>query len=123
MLSQSFRSQETDSKKKCSKSKEQSEASPYRPSSRNAGSYSFPRCNHNVFHYVFQDYIHVQDILPIKAECMVCSSVLPKFYTHPVSMTVDEGGVARFQCEINGVPEANITWERNRLPLNTTDNR
>lgn len=48
---------------------------------------------------------------------------LPKFYTHPVSMTVDEGGVARFQCEINGVPEASITWERNRVPLNTTNNR
>ncbi|XP_029299598.1 immunoglobulin superfamily DCC subclass member 3-like [Cottoperca gobio] len=48
---------------------------------------------------------------------------LPKFHTHPLSMSVDEGGVARFQCQINGVPEANITWERDRVPLNTTDNR
>lgn len=54
---------------------------------------------------------------------MVYFLALPKFYTHPVSMTVDEGGVARFQCEINGVPEANITWERNRVPLNNTDRR
>ncbi|XP_051812056.1 immunoglobulin superfamily DCC subclass member 3 [Acanthochromis polyacanthus] len=48
---------------------------------------------------------------------------LPKFHTHPVSMSVDEGGVARFQCQINGVPEAKITWERERVLLNTTDSR
>lgn len=38
-------------------------------------------------------------------------------------MSVDEGGVARFQCQINGIPEANISWERNRVSLNTTDSR
>lgn len=38
-------------------------------------------------------------------------------------MSVDEGGVARFQCQINGIPEANITWERDRRLLNTTDIR
>ncbi|XP_034079841.1 immunoglobulin superfamily DCC subclass member 3-like isoform X1 [Gymnodraco acuticeps] len=48
---------------------------------------------------------------------------LPKFHTHPLSMSVDDGGVARFQCQINGVPEANISWERDREALNTTDNR
>ncbi|KAK5883054.1 hypothetical protein CesoFtcFv8_019424 [Champsocephalus esox] len=48
---------------------------------------------------------------------------LPKFHTHPLSMSVDDGGVARFQCQINGVPEANISWERHREALNTTDNR
>ncbi|XP_015235332.1 PREDICTED: immunoglobulin superfamily DCC subclass member 3 isoform X1 [Cyprinodon variegatus] len=48
---------------------------------------------------------------------------LPKFHTHPVSMFVDEGGVARFQCQINGVPEATITWEKDRRPLNTSDSR
>ncbi|XP_066577546.1 immunoglobulin superfamily DCC subclass member 3-like isoform X2 [Amia ocellicauda] len=48
---------------------------------------------------------------------------LPKFHTHPESMTVDEGGVARFQCQVNGIPEANITWERNRTALSTQDSR
>lgn len=38
-------------------------------------------------------------------------------------MSVDEGGVARFQCQINGIPEATISWERNRVSLNTTDSR
>ncbi|XP_042362968.1 immunoglobulin superfamily DCC subclass member 3 [Plectropomus leopardus] len=56
-----------------------------------------------------------------KAKVLLAS--LPKFHTHPLSMSVDEGGVARFQCQINGVPEANITWERDRVSLNTIDNR
>ncbi|XP_008329778.1 immunoglobulin superfamily DCC subclass member 3 [Cynoglossus semilaevis] len=56
-----------------------------------------------------------------KAKVLLAS--LPKFHTHPVSMSVDEGGVARFQCQINGIPEANITWERDRRLLNTTDIR
>ncbi|XP_069372774.1 immunoglobulin superfamily DCC subclass member 3 [Paralichthys olivaceus] len=56
-----------------------------------------------------------------KAKVLLAS--LPKFHTHPVSMSVDEGSVARFQCQINGVPEAKITWERDRVTLNTTDNR
>ncbi|XP_062847627.1 immunoglobulin superfamily DCC subclass member 3 [Trichomycterus rosablanca] len=48
---------------------------------------------------------------------------LPKFHTHPESMAVDEGGVARLHCAINGIPEAGITWERNRTTLNTDDER
>lgn len=38
-------------------------------------------------------------------------------------MSVDEGGVARFQCQINGTPEANISWERNQVSLNASDSR
>ncbi|KAJ8398468.1 hypothetical protein AAFF_G00427230 [Aldrovandia affinis] len=48
---------------------------------------------------------------------------LPKFHTHPESMSVDEGGVARFHCQVNGIPEASITWERNRTVLSTQDKR
>ncbi|XP_063041093.1 immunoglobulin superfamily DCC subclass member 3 [Engraulis encrasicolus] len=48
---------------------------------------------------------------------------LPKFHTHPESMSVNEGGVARFQCQVNGIPEASITWERDRLSVNTKDSR
>ncbi|KAJ0003245.1 hypothetical protein NQD34_008343 [Periophthalmus magnuspinnatus] len=61
--------------------------------------------------------------LLVSRKARVQMASLPKFHTHPVSMTVDEGGVARFQCQINGVPEANITWERDRVALNTADNR
>ncbi|KAL0166274.1 hypothetical protein M9458_038118, partial [Cirrhinus mrigala] len=38
-------------------------------------------------------------------------------------MSVDEGGVARFQCQVNGIPEANITWEKDRVVLGTSDDR
>ncbi|KAK1151494.1 immunoglobulin superfamily DCC subclass member 3 [Acipenser oxyrinchus oxyrinchus] len=48
---------------------------------------------------------------------------LPKFHTHPQSMLVEEGGVARFQCQVQGVPEAVISWERNRTALQTNDLR
>ncbi|XP_054619625.1 immunoglobulin superfamily DCC subclass member 3 isoform X2 [Dunckerocampus dactyliophorus] len=64
---------------------------------------------------------HYGMLVSRKAKVLLAS--LPKFHTHPMSMTVDEGGVARFQCQINGIPEANITWERDRVPLSTNDNR
>ncbi|XP_029435627.1 immunoglobulin superfamily DCC subclass member 3-like [Rhinatrema bivittatum] len=56
-----------------------------------------------------------------KAKVLLAS--LPKFHLHPESMVVEEGGVARFQCLIHGVPEAVITWERNRITLQTDDYR
>ncbi|KAM4539063.1 immunoglobulin superfamily DCC subclass member 3-like [Odontesthes bonariensis] len=61
--------------------------------------------------------------LLVSRKAKVHLASLPKFHTHPVSMSVDEGGVARFQCQINGVPEARISWEKNRVPLNTSDSR
>ncbi|XP_062846743.1 immunoglobulin superfamily DCC subclass member 3 [Trichomycterus rosablanca] len=48
---------------------------------------------------------------------------LPKFHTHPESMSVDEGGVARFQCEVNSIPEANITWEKDQMVISTSNGR
>ncbi|KAL7978051.1 hypothetical protein Chor_005038 [Crotalus horridus] len=50
-------------------------------------------------------------------------ATLSKFHMHPESMSVEEGGVARFQCLIQGVPEATITWEHNRTELSTEDYR
>ncbi|KAG7500901.1 immunoglobulin superfamily DCC subclass member 3-like [Solea senegalensis] len=61
--------------------------------------------------------------LLVSRKAKVALASLPKFHTHPVSMTVDEGGVARFQCQINGVPEAKITWEKDNVPFSTTDKR
>lgn len=55
--------------------------------------------------------------------CFCSPTALPKFHTHPESMAVDEGGVARFHCAVNGIPEASITWEKNRTTLNTDDER
>ncbi|KAL2084583.1 hypothetical protein ACEWY4_020101 [Coilia grayii] len=59
----------------------------------------------------------------ISRKARVQLASLPKFHTHPESMAVDEGGVARLHCAVSGIPEASITWERNRTTLNTDDNR
>uniref|UniRef100_A0A671Q3I3 Immunoglobulin superfamily DCC subclass member 3 n=1 Tax=Sinocyclocheilus anshuiensis TaxID=1608454 RepID=A0A671Q3I3_9TELE len=61
--------------------------------------------------------------LLISRKAHVQLASLPKFHTHPESMSVDEGGVARFHCAVSSIPEANITWERNRTTLNADDNR
>ncbi|XP_067395426.1 immunoglobulin superfamily DCC subclass member 3-like [Emydura macquarii macquarii] len=55
--------------------------------------------------------------LLVSRRARVQLATLSKFHMHPVSMAVEEGGVARFQCLIRGVPEATITWERDRAPL------
>ncbi|OXB77651.1 UNVERIFIED_CONTAM: hypothetical protein H355_002960, partial [Colinus virginianus] len=36
---------------------------------------------------------------------------------------VEEGGVARFQCQIHGLPEPVILWQKNRVPVNTDNER
>ncbi|KAK2845223.1 hypothetical protein Q5P01_011882 [Channa striata] len=59
----------------------------------------------------------------ISRKARVQLASLPKFLSHPESMTVDEGGVARLTCQVHGIPEANITWQRDRHPLSTDDPR
>ncbi|XP_048828340.1 immunoglobulin superfamily DCC subclass member 4-like isoform X2 [Brienomyrus brachyistius] len=44
-------------------------------------------------------------------------SGLSRFHQHPRSQTVPVGGLARFQCQVDGLPVPNITWERNDDPL------
>lgn len=50
-------------------------------------------------------------------------TALPRFLSHPQSLMVDEGGVARLSCQVRGVPEANITWQRDQQTLSTDDPR
>ncbi|MEQ2185112.1 hypothetical protein GOODEAATRI_014913, partial [Goodea atripinnis] len=56
-------------------------------------------------------------------KCVSLPTALPKFLSHPQSLAVDEGGVARLSCQVNGIPEANITWQKDRHPLSTADPR
>ncbi|MEQ2202453.1 hypothetical protein XENOCAPTIV_000605, partial [Xenoophorus captivus] len=46
---------------------------------------------------------------------------ITEFESHPVSMVVSEGSVARFSCAVTSSPPATITWEYNQstLPLQT----
>ncbi|KAI7798764.1 putative immunoglobulin superfamily DCC subclass member 3-like, partial [Triplophysa rosa] len=64
---------------------------------------------------------HYGMLVSRKARVQLAS--LPKFHTHPESMSVDERGVARFQCQVNSIPEASITWEKDRVALGTSDDR
>ncbi|XP_072317661.1 immunoglobulin superfamily DCC subclass member 3-like [Eucyclogobius newberryi] len=48
---------------------------------------------------------------------------LPKFSSQPQSLVVPEGGVARLSCQVKGVPEAEVTWQRNRQVLQGHDAR
>ncbi|XP_013855026.1 immunoglobulin superfamily DCC subclass member 3 [Austrofundulus limnaeus] len=59
----------------------------------------------------------------ISRKARVQLASLPKFLSHPQSLSVDEGGVARLSCQVNGIPQANITWQRDRRPLSTDDPR
>ncbi|XP_072249471.1 immunoglobulin superfamily DCC subclass member 3-like [Leuresthes tenuis] len=59
----------------------------------------------------------------ISRKARVQLASLPKFLSHPQSLAVDEGGVARLSCQVNGIPEASITWQRDRRPLSTDDRR
>ncbi|KAK0155557.1 Immunoglobulin superfamily DCC subclass member 3 [Merluccius polli] len=59
----------------------------------------------------------------VSRKARVQLAYLPKFLTHPESVVVDEGGVARLTCQVNGIPEASITWEKNLSPLSTEDTR
>nr|XP_046256495.1 immunoglobulin superfamily DCC subclass member 3-like isoform X1 [Scatophagus argus]XP_046256496.1 immunoglobulin superfamily DCC subclass member 3-like isoform X1 [Scatophagus argus] len=59
----------------------------------------------------------------ISRKARVQLASLPKFLSHPESMAVGEGGVARLTCQVNGIPEASITWQKDRLPLSTEDPR
>ncbi|XP_061737833.1 immunoglobulin superfamily DCC subclass member 3-like isoform X2 [Nerophis ophidion] len=59
----------------------------------------------------------------ISRKARVQLATLPRFVSHPQSMAVDEGGVARLTCRVNGIPEADITWQKDRRPLSTQDHR
>ncbi|KAM9782584.1 LOW QUALITY PROTEIN: immunoglobulin superfamily DCC subclass member 3-like [Neosynchiropus ocellatus] len=59
----------------------------------------------------------------ISRKARVQLASLPKFLSHPQSVAVDEGGVARLTCQVNGIPEASITWQRDRSLLSTDDPR
>ncbi|XP_061671482.1 immunoglobulin superfamily DCC subclass member 3 isoform X2 [Syngnathoides biaculeatus] len=45
------------------------------------------------------------------------------FHVQPEPVHAEESGVARFQCQIHGLPEPVISWEKDGDPVDTKDNR
>lgn len=45
------------------------------------------------------------------------------FHVQPESVHAEESGVARFQCQIRGLPEPVISWEKDSHPVDTENDR
>lgn len=45
------------------------------------------------------------------------------FHVQPRSVRAELGGVGRFQCQIHGLPEPVISWERDGRSVDTSDDR
>uniref|UniRef100_A0A3Q2D6H9 Immunoglobulin superfamily, DCC subclass, member 3 n=1 Tax=Cyprinodon variegatus TaxID=28743 RepID=A0A3Q2D6H9_CYPVA len=48
-------------------------------------------------------------------------AAMAEFHVQPESVHAEESGVARFQCQIHGLPEPVISWEKDSRPVDTTD--
>ncbi|MGH0174321.1 UNVERIFIED_CONTAM: hypothetical protein FKN15_068051 [Acipenser sinensis] len=48
---------------------------------------------------------------------VIRDSTLSRFLQHPESQVVQQGGLARFQCRIDGLPTPLITWEKDQTLL------
>lgn len=51
------------------------------------------------------------------------STAMADFHVQPESVHAEESGVARFQCQIHGLPEPLISWEKDSHPVDTKDER
>lgn len=51
------------------------------------------------------------------------STAMADFHVQPESVHAEESGVARFQCQIHGLPEPVISWEKDSRPVDTKDER
>ena len=57
-------------------------------------------------------------------ELFLCvPSAMAEFHVQPQSVRAEEAGVCRFQCQIQGLPEPLISWEKDGRPVDTADER
>ncbi|KAL6092640.1 hypothetical protein STEG23_006442, partial [Scotinomys teguina] len=61
--------------------------------------------------------------LLVSRKARIQAATMSDFHVHPQAIIGEEGGVARFQCQIHGLPKPLITWEKNRVPIDTDDER
>ncbi|XP_028679098.1 immunoglobulin superfamily DCC subclass member 3 isoform X2 [Erpetoichthys calabaricus] len=61
--------------------------------------------------------------LLVSRKAKVLAATMGDFQVHPQSILVEEGDAGRFQCQIHGLPEPVISWEKNGAPVNPADKR
>ncbi|GAB1294352.1 Immunoglobulin superfamily DCC subclass member 3 [Apodemus speciosus] len=61
--------------------------------------------------------------LLVSRKARIQAATMSDFHVHPQAVVGEEGGVARFQCQIHGLPKPLITWEKNRVPIDTDHER
>ncbi|KAF4090905.1 hypothetical protein AMELA_G00031000 [Ameiurus melas] len=61
--------------------------------------------------------------LVVSRKAKVQAATMADFHVHPRSVRADLAGVARFQCQIHGLPEPVISWEKDGRAVDTSDER
>uniref|UniRef100_A0A3B4C5D7 Immunoglobulin superfamily DCC subclass member 3 n=1 Tax=Pygocentrus nattereri TaxID=42514 RepID=A0A3B4C5D7_PYGNA len=61
--------------------------------------------------------------LVVSRKAKVQAATMADFHVHPHSVRTDLAGVARFQCQIHGLPEPVISWEKDGRSVDTSDDR
>ncbi|KAF6130472.1 immunoglobulin superfamily DCC subclass member 3 [Phyllostomus discolor] len=61
--------------------------------------------------------------LVVSRKARIQAATMSDFHVHPQAVSGEEGGVARFQCQIHGLPKPLIMWEKNRVPIDTDNER
>ncbi|XP_023675521.1 immunoglobulin superfamily DCC subclass member 3 isoform X1 [Paramormyrops kingsleyae] len=61
--------------------------------------------------------------LVVSRKARVQAATMAEFHVQPQSVHAEEAGVARFQCQIHGLPEPVISWEKDNQPVDTDNER
>ncbi|XP_061831377.1 immunoglobulin superfamily DCC subclass member 3-like [Nerophis lumbriciformis] len=61
--------------------------------------------------------------LVVSRKARIQAATMADFHVQPEAVHVEESGVARFQCQIHGLPEPVISWEKDGRPVDTKDKR
>uniref|UniRef100_A0A672JJU1 Immunoglobulin superfamily DCC subclass member 3 n=1 Tax=Salarias fasciatus TaxID=181472 RepID=A0A672JJU1_SALFA len=61
--------------------------------------------------------------LVVSRKARIQAATMADFHVQPESVRAEESGVARFQCQIHGLPEPVISWEKDSRPVDTRDKR
>ncbi|XP_034730231.1 immunoglobulin superfamily DCC subclass member 3 [Etheostoma cragini] len=61
--------------------------------------------------------------LVVSRKARIQAATMADFHVQPESVHAEESGVARFQCQIHGLPEPLISWEKDSRLVDTKDER